>query len=333
MRFASRSSTARRPAATCASPRRSSTAGATSRTSCGTPRASSSPTVPETDGGRPAEPTLAMRWIGSRLADATARATRQLDALDLGGYAATVYEVAWSDYCDWFLEMAKVDLRRDDATDAERAATWAAAADGARHAPPPAPSAHAVRHRGDLAGAPRGRARRRPRDEPLLIRAAWPHRGDARRRGRDRFGDLAALVRGVRNLRTEAGDARRRRGSRSSSSPTDERGRGHARAGATRYLETLARVRPINTRRGGERARAWSPRPGSASAWLGIDAGGGAGAARRGAQLAELDRQHRARPRPARQRVVHVAGARRRRRSRAAAARRPRAAAQQLSGR
>ena len=85
---------------------------------------------PEAGAAGTDEPTLAVRWIGSRLADATARATRQLDALDLGGYAATVYEVAWSDYCDWFLEMAKVDLRREDATDAERAATWAAAADG-----------------------------------------------------------------------------------------------------------------------------------------------------------------------------------------------------------
>ena len=88
-------------------------------------------------GARPepmAEPgsdaTLAARWIGSRLAAATERATRQLDDLDLAGYTATVYEVAWSDYCDWFLEMAKVDLRRADATDADRAATWLAAADG-----------------------------------------------------------------------------------------------------------------------------------------------------------------------------------------------------------
>ena len=28
-------------------------------------------------------------------------------------YAATAHEFAWSDYCDWYLEMAKVDLRRD----------------------------------------------------------------------------------------------------------------------------------------------------------------------------------------------------------------------------
>ncbi len=75
-------------------------------------------------------PTLAERWIRSRLAAATERATRQLDELDLSGYTATVYDAAWSDYCDWFLEMAKVDLRRPDATDADRQATWRAAAEG-----------------------------------------------------------------------------------------------------------------------------------------------------------------------------------------------------------
>src|SRR5690606_22451241 len=83
---------------------------------------------PLTDPGTDGEPSLAARWIASRLAEATERATRQLDALDLGGYAATVYDVAWSDYCDWFLEMAKVDLRRDGASDGERAATWDGAA-------------------------------------------------------------------------------------------------------------------------------------------------------------------------------------------------------------
>jgi valyl-tRNA synthetase len=84
------------------------------------------------EGGVPeaATPSLPIRWIRSRLAFATERATHQLDGLDLGGYAATVYEAAWSDYCDWFLEMAKVDLRREDASADERAAAWSVAADG-----------------------------------------------------------------------------------------------------------------------------------------------------------------------------------------------------------
>ncbi len=167
------------------------------------------------------EPSLAARWIGSRLADAAARATRQLDALDLGGYAATVYDVAWSDYCDWFLEMAKVDLRRDDADDAERAATWAAAADGLATllrllhplmpfvteeiwqalrdaAPDTAP--RAVAHHGPLAGGARpgpgcrGRLRRSLRPG---ARRSWPPN-----RGRDAGVSVgAAGARAVRRCR------------------------------------------------------------------------------------------------------------------------------------
>ena len=150
------------------------------------------------------EPTFASRWIRSRLADAALRATRQLDAIDLGGYAATVYEVAWSDYCDWFLEMAKVELRRDDATDADRAATWRAAADGLGtllrllHPLMPFVTEAIWEALGEAdASAAAG--------EPLLIRAAWPAGGDVDPDVEVAFDELATLVRGVRNLRTEAG--------------------------------------------------------------------------------------------------------------------------------
>ena len=150
------------------------------------------------------EPTFASRWIRSRLADATNRATRQLDAIDLGGYAATVYDVAWSDYCDWFLEMAKVELRREDATDADRAATWRAAADGLGtllrllHPLMPFVTEAIWESLGEAdASATAG--------EPLLIRAAWPAVRDADADADAAFDELAALVRGVRNLRTESG--------------------------------------------------------------------------------------------------------------------------------
>ena len=149
------------------------------------------------------EPTLAARWIGSRLADATARATRQLDALDLGGYAATVYDAAWSDYCDWYLEMAKVDLRRPDASDGERARAWLSAADVLatllRLLHPIMPFVTEEIWQALREAAPE------TADEPLLITARWPQAHERDRRAEAAFADLAALVRGVRSLRTEAG--------------------------------------------------------------------------------------------------------------------------------
>ncbi len=231
------------------------------------------------------EPSLAARWIGSRLADATARATRQLDALDLGGYAATVYDVAWSDYCDWFLEMAKVDLRRDDAGDAERAATWAAAADGLatllRLLHPLMPFVTEEIWQALREAAPE------TADEPLLITARWPQAGDRDSRAEAAFADLAALVRGVRGLRTDAGTPASA-WAPLTIEPSDDAAATALRADL-RYLEALARVRPIEIVDGAERPElvaagrlgvAWLVQDGSADALA---------AGRRQAQLAEMD--------------------------------------------
>jgi len=119
------------------------------------------------------EPTLPERWIRSRLADTVERATRHLDEFELAGYLATVYDFAWSEYCDWFLEMAKVDLRRADATDADRARTWLATAevlaDLLRLLHPAMPFVTEAIWSALDAVAPSA-----SRSEPLLIRAQWP---------------------------------------------------------------------------------------------------------------------------------------------------------------
>jgi len=240
---------------------------------------------PEPGAAPTGPPTLAQRWIGSRLAEATARATRQLNELDLGGYAGTVYEAAWSDYCDWFLEMAKVDLRRDDAGEADRAATWRAAADGLatllRLLHPIMPFVTEEIWQALREVAPE------VADEPLLITARWPApRGDDAG-AEAAFTDLAALVRGVRNLRTEAGTPA------SAWVPLRVEPSGDEAATALRadlrYLQALARVRPIEIVDGGERPDLVAAgRLGVA--WLGdVTAGGDAAAGRIQAQLVEMD--------------------------------------------
>jgi valyl-tRNA synthetase len=148
--------------------------------------------------------SLAVRWIRSRVADATARATAQLDALDLAGYAGTVYELAWTDYCDWFLEMAKVELRDLAATDAARAATWHAAARELGtilrllHPLMPFVTEEIWTHLG--AADPRA-----TEGEPLLVRAPWP---TAPERDLEAEGTVAALqeiVQDHRDQRTKLG--------------------------------------------------------------------------------------------------------------------------------
>jgi valyl-tRNA synthetase len=235
--------------------------------------------------------SLPARWMGSRLAEATARATRQLDALDLGGYAATVYEVAWSDYCDWFLEAAKVDLRREDATAAERSSTWRAAADGLasllRLLHPLMPFVTE-----EIWSALSDASPDAVRGEPLLVLAAWPSAPNRDVEAEEAFEQVAALVRGIRNLRTEAGTPAAA-WAPLVLDPVDEDARS-AVDKSRAYVSALARVRPIEWHDGGARPRLVTASP-LGAAWLGIDATAAAAAVeRRSGQLDELE-QHIAR--------------------------------------
>jgi valyl-tRNA synthetase len=214
------------------------------------------------------EPSLPERWIRSRLADAAARASDQLDGLELAGYVATAYEVAWSDYCDWFLEMAKVELRRDGASPGERARIWRgvaeALADLLRILHPVMPFVteeiwgrlHAI----DPAST---------RGEPLLMSAAWPSRGGQDDLAEAEMSVLVALVRGVRNLRTEA-NAPAGAWLSVTVVPTDATARATIERGLG-LVGALARARPLELRQPGDDAA----RPESvistpvAVAWLG----------------------------------------------------------------
>jgi valyl-tRNA synthetase len=55
--------------------------------------------------------TLADRWILSRLARLTGEVTRLIDDLQLGEAGRQINEFFWSDYCDWYVEIAKVQMQ------------------------------------------------------------------------------------------------------------------------------------------------------------------------------------------------------------------------------
>src|SRR5437667_7753145 len=76
-------------------------------------------TTAEIGGGVPAisdvQPrTLADRWILSRLATLTQDVTRLIEEFQLGEAGRQVNEFFWSDYCDWYVEIAKVQMLGDD---------------------------------------------------------------------------------------------------------------------------------------------------------------------------------------------------------------------------
>jgi valyl-tRNA synthetase len=61
---------------------------------------------------RPA--TLADRWILSRLAKLTSEVTRLIDEFQLGEAGRRINDFFWSDYADWYLEIAKVQMQGDE---------------------------------------------------------------------------------------------------------------------------------------------------------------------------------------------------------------------------
>jgi valyl-tRNA synthetase len=68
-------------------------------------------------GAEPSAPlaeTVEDRWILSRLERATRRVTELIDGFRLSPAALELYDVFWSELCDWYLELAKPRLYSDD---------------------------------------------------------------------------------------------------------------------------------------------------------------------------------------------------------------------------
>ena len=51
------------------------------------------------------------RWIVSRLDRVTAEVNRALEGFELGDAQQRLHEFIWNDYCDWYIEMAKIRVR------------------------------------------------------------------------------------------------------------------------------------------------------------------------------------------------------------------------------
>jgi valyl-tRNA synthetase len=239
------------------------------------------------------EPWLAERWIASRQAEVIGRLTRSLDELDLGAYAGVAYDYAWSDVCDWYLEMAKVELRRSDATDGDRARVWLATtrvlADLLRVLHPIMPFITEA-----IWSALREAAPEATGEDELLLAARWPSPGNRDQAAEMEFQAVSALIRAVRTARSEAGIAAAAWLPLEVAAP-DATAFGRAKANAD-YITALARVRPLTVHAPGDggtgtettRAELRTATP-LGAAWLGATEGSGAETAqRRNAEIQQL---------------------------------------------
>ncbi len=67
-------------------------------------------------GERPAPgmPPLEIRWLGSRMGAVAAEVERALAAYRFDEAANAVYQFFWGEFCDWYLELAKMHLQFED---------------------------------------------------------------------------------------------------------------------------------------------------------------------------------------------------------------------------
>ncbi len=74
------------------------------------------------------QPSLSLvdRWILGRLDRTVRLANTHMDHYEIGEAAQQLYDFIWSEFCDWYLEMAKISLNGDDETkkDATRYTLW-----------------------------------------------------------------------------------------------------------------------------------------------------------------------------------------------------------------
>ena len=54
------------------------------------------------------------RWIVSRMDQVIAETNRLLESFELGEAQQRLYDFFWNEFCDWYIEMAKIRLRQDD---------------------------------------------------------------------------------------------------------------------------------------------------------------------------------------------------------------------------
>jgi valyl-tRNA synthetase len=63
----------------------------------------------------PCQYSQADRWIISRLNQVIATTRNAMDSYRFDLAAQAIYEFTWNEYCDWYLELAKISLQADDA--------------------------------------------------------------------------------------------------------------------------------------------------------------------------------------------------------------------------
>ncbi len=139
------------------------------------------------------------RWIRSRYGRVIREVTAHLEAYDFDKAARALYDFIWSEYCDWYLELVKVDLYRENVDPARRRAIqhtlWTVLEGTMRLLHPVMPHIteeiwQALPHRGES-----------------IVIARWPQAGDVAidEESEAPMTTIMAVVRAIRSMRADLG--------------------------------------------------------------------------------------------------------------------------------
>ena len=69
-------------------------------------------------------PTIADKWILQKLSDITAEIRTNIDNFRIGEYANQIYDFFWGSYCDWYVELAKIQLANSEQKQNTQRVLW-----------------------------------------------------------------------------------------------------------------------------------------------------------------------------------------------------------------
>ena len=151
-------------------------------------------------GDQPFDPkslTVADRWIQSRLQYAVERVTKAIDDFLFNEAATTIYDFLWHDYCDWYVEIAKIQIAQGKAK-TTLAVLWQSLEQSLRLLHPVMPfiTEDLWQRLWEKAGR---------KDADTIARAAWPKPDQSRidPQAEQAIADLQAVVGAIRAMRNE----------------------------------------------------------------------------------------------------------------------------------
>ena len=160
------------------------------------------------DEGALGEPQVEDRWIVSRASACVSEVRTALDCFDFAAVGAVLYRFVWNDFCDWYVELAKVRMRSGPRAARRTAATLGRVLSDTLHLLHPV-TPFVTEHLFSRLRIAMDRKNlwsgQRP-EADLLARSTFPATGGTRdQRLEERFEALQRFVSAIRKLRADAG--------------------------------------------------------------------------------------------------------------------------------